>query len=629
VPWQQFSTSHVLRNGLYSLRLLSDGTVNLQWDDTTAYWSRGTLSSSNNRPLTSPTLELQSTGILSVLDPTLTSRGAIIAYSNDYNQGSDILRFLRLDGDGNLRMYGSARGSGIQTVIWVAVEDQCRVFGYCGNMGICSYSGKNPICRCPSQNFELVDPKDSRKGCKRKVETQDCPGNLTMLTMEHTLFLTFPPQSIFAVEGSEVFFVAISSCRMSCLISPICDASTILSDGMGMCYYKKPGFISGYSNPALPSTSYFKVCSPAVPNASPSMRSDGWRMHSWAVALVVIGTVLGLIALEVSLWWWCCRSSPKFGGLSAKYALLEYASCAPVQFSYKELRLLTKGFEEKLGTGGIGAVYRGILADKTVVAVKRLDGIEEGERQFRMAVSTISCTHHLNLVRLIGFCCERSHRLVVYEFMQNRSLDKFLFRTDHPGRLLNWESRFKIALGTARGITYLHDECPDCIVHCDIKPENILLDENFSAKVSDFGLAKLKTLKDRTDYLAPEWLQANLPMTSKSDVYSYGMVLLEIVSGKRHMEVSAETNWKMLSGWAYKEFEKGNVMGIVDRRLAQTQARQGVDVEQVMRAIQVSFWCIQEPPSQRPRMGEVVHMLEGITEIHRPPHPKGRPSTLC
>jgi hypothetical protein len=181
VPWQKFSTRHVLRNGLYSFRLLSNGNVNLKWNDSTAYWSQGTLNSSNNTNLTSPTLGLQSTGILSVSDPTLT-RGDIMAYSNDYNQPGEIFRFLRLDSDGNLRMYGSDKGSGIQTVRWVAVEDQCRVFGYCGNMGICSYSGKNPICRCPSQNFELVDPEDSRKGCKRKVETEDCAGNLTMLT---------------------------------------------------------------------------------------------------------------------------------------------------------------------------------------------------------------------------------------------------------------------------------------------------------------------------------------------------------------------------------------------------------------------------------------------------------------
>jgi serine/threonine protein kinase len=261
--------------------------------------------------------------------------------------------------------------------------------------------------------------------------------------------------------------------------------------------------------------------------------------------------------------------------------------------------------------------------------VKQLEGIEQGEKQFRMEVATISSTHHLNLVRLIGFCSEGRHRLLVYEFMKNGSLDNFLFTTEEQsGRLLNWEQRFNIALGTAKGITYLHEECRDCIVHCDIKPENILLDENYKAKVSDFGLAKLINAKDhryRTltsvrgtrGYLAPEWL-ANLPITSKSDIYSYGMVLLEIVSGRRNFEVSAVTNRKKFSVWAHEEFEKGNVNAILDQRLTD----QDVDMEQVTRAIQVSFWCIQEQPSQRPMMGKVVQMLEGIAEIERPPAPK-------
>jgi serine/threonine protein kinase len=400
-----------------------------------------------------------------------------------------------------------------------------------------------------------------------------------------------------------------------------------------MCYLKNSDFISGYQNPVLPSTSYVKVCGQAQPNPPPGLqiaeKSKSSSLRVWVVLVVVVITLLGLIAVEGGLWWWCCRNSPKFGSLSAQYALLEYASGAPVQFSYKELQRSTKQFKEKLGAGGFGAVYKGVLANRTVVAVKQLEGIEQGEKQFRMEVATISSTHHLNLVRLIGFCSEGRHRLLVYEFMKNGSLDNFLFTTEEqPGRLLNWEQRFNIALGTARGITYLHEECRDCIVHCDIKPENILLDENYNAKVSDFGLAKLISPRDhryRTltsvrgtrGYLAPEWL-ANLPITSKSDIYGYGMVLLEIVSGRRNFEVSAETDRKKFSAWAYEEFEKSNVTAILDQRLTD----QDVDMQQVTRAIQVSFWCIQDQPSQRPKMGKVVQMLEGISEIENPPAPK-------
>ncbi|CAL5387590.1 unnamed protein product [Camellia sinensis] len=627
LPNQNFTSSQKLESGLYSFRLLSSGNLTLRWNDSIEYWNSG-VNSSTNINFTSPILRLQTIGLLSVTDPS-SSAPVIMDYGSDYAEGTDILRFLKLDSDGNLRIYSSPKGSGPNpTERWAAVSDQCQVFGYCGDLGICSYNDTSPICICPSENFVPIDPNDSRKGCKRKVEIQNCPGSATMLELDHATFLTYPPELV-----SQVFFVGISACRLNCLVSGSCIASTSLSDGTGLCYLKVPEFISGYQSPALPSISYLKVCGPIVPNPSASSlgngKGNGWKLHAWIVAVVVIVTILCLVTLEGGLWWWCCRNSPKFGSLSAQYALLEYASGAPVQFSYKELQRATKGFKEKLGAGGFGAVYRGVLANKTIVAVKQLEGIEQGEKQFRMEVATISSTHHLNLVRLIGFCSEGRHRLLVYEFMKNGSLDNFLFTTEQQSeKFLNWEYRFKIALGTARGITYLHEECRDCIVHCDIKPENILLDENYNAKVSDFGLAKLINPKDhryRTltsvrgtrGYLAPEWI-ANLPITSKSDIYSYGMVLLEVVSGRRNFEVSPETNGKKFSIWAYDEFEKGNVKGVVDKRLVDHE----MDMEQVIRAIQVSFWCIQEQPSQRPMMGKVVQMLEGITEIEKPPAPK-------
>ena len=629
VPNQTLRVDQVLRSGSYSFRFLSSGNLTLKWNDSVEYWNQG--NTSINANLTSPTLGLQPTGILSIFSAAFTSGPHVVAYSSDYGDVGTRLRFLKLDEDGNFKMYSTDIGSKTANMVWSALTDQCEVFGYCGNMGICSYneSSSSPICDCPSENFEPVDVNDSRQGCKRKAEIDSCPGNATMLEIDHAKFLTYEPEL-----SSQIYFMGISGCRSNCLSQgSACIASTSLSDGTGQCYLKRPGFISGYRNPALPSTSYVKVCGPALPNPPPGVltveKSRSGRFRFWVVCVAVAITLLGLIALESGLWWWCCRNSPKFDSLSAQYALLEYASGAPVQFSYKELQRSTKEFKEKLGAGGFGAVYKGVLANKEVVAVKQLEGIEQGEKQFRMEVATISSTHHLNLVRLIGFCSEGRHRLLVYEFMKNGSLDNFLFTTEEQsGRLLNWEQRFNIALGTAKGITYLHEECRDCIVHCDIKPENILLDENYKAKVSDFGLAKLINAKDhryRTltsvrgtrGYLAPEWL-ANLPITSKSDIYSYGMVLLEIVSGRRNFEVSAVTNRKKFSVWAHEEFEKGNVNAILDQRLTD----QDVDMEQVTRAIQVSFWCIQEQPSQRPMMGKVVQMLEGIAEIERPPAPK-------
>uniref|UniRef100_A0A2P2JY89 Receptor-like serine/threonine-protein kinase n=1 Tax=Rhizophora mucronata TaxID=61149 RepID=A0A2P2JY89_RHIMU len=618
VPSQRFETKQVLRSGVYSFSLLDSGNLTLTWNDSVVFWNHDFTSSN----FTSPFLQLQQNGILSLSDSN--SNGTqIVAYSNDYGEETNALRFLKLDSDGNFRMYSSSRGSGTTGITWSALADSCQVYGYCGNMGICSYVGSDPVCGCPSENFEPIDVNDRNKGCKRKVKLGDCAGNIAMVELKNTKFLTFQDQQV---------ILGITACRSNCLTSSPCIASSSLADGTGYCYLKTSDFVSGYQSPVLPGTSYVKVCAPAQPNPSPSTQFGGkrnCRRQVWAVGSSMMSIIIGLVALVGSCWWWSYRKGPRGVGMWAQYTLVDYASGAPVQFSYKELQRATKGFKEKLGVGGFGAVYRGVLGNGTVVAVKQLEGIEQGEKQFRMEVATISSTHHLNLVRLIGFCSEGRHRLLVYEFMKNGSLQNFLYTTEEqPGYLLNWLDRFNIALGTARGITYLHEECCQCIVHCDIKPENILLDENYNPKVSDFGLAKLVNPKGRRHrslrsvrgtrgYLAPEWL-SNLPITSKSDVYSYGMVLLEIVSGRRNFEVTAETDQTKFSLWAYENFEKGNLEAIVDKRLAD----QATVMDQVIRAIQVSFWCIQEHPSQRPTMGKVVQMLEGVRNIPRPPAPK-------
>lgn len=627
LPDQNFTAGNVLRCGLYSFHLLNSGNITLKWNNSVEYYSSSGINKTGRLNVSSPSLAMQSVGIFSLFDPLLSSP-IVMAQGSVYGDVSDnTLVFVKLDCDGNMRMYTSSAsdGSGSKIMRWTAVSDQCMVFGFCGSFGVCRYDEMdvNPICGCPSKNFDLIDSNDGRKGCKMRGDIRSCQA--TMLPLNNTLFLTYPPEI-----DTDYFTGNIRACRSNCLVDSNCMASSCMADGTGVYYMKRSEFISGYQSPILTSTSYVKVCDPALPNPPISSRNDKRKSAVLKIAVIVLASSLLIVFLVGGYTWLNCRHKPSYDSLASEYSFSDYASGVPVQFSYKKLQQATKGFKEKLGEGGFGSVYRGVLLNKMVVAVKQLEGIGQGEKQFRMEVATISSTHHLNLVRLVGFCSEGKHRLLVYEFMKNGSLDSFLFpslESSSDEKALNWACRYSIALGTAKGITYLHEECRDCILHCDIKPENILLDENYNARISDFGLARLLNLNDHRHrslitvrgtrgYLCPEWI-ANLPITSKADVYSYGMVLLEIVSGRRNFEVSHESSNRRFSLWAYEEFEKGNVGAVLDRRLLEHD----IDIVQAMRLIQVSFWCIQEHPSIRPTMGKVVQMLEGIADIHKPPPP--------
>ncbi|KAG6717172.1 hypothetical protein I3842_04G084800 [Carya illinoinensis] len=281
-------------------------------------------------------------------------------------------------------------------------------------------------------------------------------------------------------------------------------------------------------------------------------------------------------------------------------------------------------FKEEIGKGSFGAVYKGALYKaKRLVAVKRLEKlIEDGEREFRAEMRAIGRTHHRNLVRLLGYCAEGSKRLLVYEYMSNGSLADLLFRA--PMRP-NWNQRVRIAQDVARGILYLHEECEAPIIHCDIKPHNILMDEFWTAKISDFGLAKFLMLdQTRTftgvrgtrGYLAPEW-QKNTPISVKADVYSYGIVLFEILCCRRNIELGISSDDEMiLSDWIYQCFLAGELEKIVKW--------EEVDKTTLENMIKAGLWCIQDELALRPSMKSVLLMLEGITDVSVPPCPTAR-----
>ncbi|KAG9142930.1 hypothetical protein Leryth_006206 [Lithospermum erythrorhizon] len=273
-------------------------------------------------------------------------------------------------------------------------------------------------------------------------------------------------------------------------------------------------------------------------------------------------------------------------------------------FTFIELDKATNGFKEELGRGAFGVVFKGVIPFGFTLAVKKLDSVaKDTEREFRTEVNVIGQTHHKNLVRLIGFCDEGQNRLLVYEYMRNGTLASFLFGDHRP----SWSQRMKIAQGVARGLSYLHEECSTQIIHCDIKPQNLLLDEYYNARISDFGLAKLLKLnQSRTNtgirgtkgYVAPEWFK-NTQISTKVDVFSFGVVLFETITCRRNlndMEVGGEDEFFVLTDW-------------------------GWDQNTLERYVMIGLWCIQENASSRPTMRTVSQMLEGIVEVTSPPCP--------
>ncbi|KAL5549442.1 hypothetical protein UlMin_004673 [Ulmus minor] len=296
----------------------------------------------------------------------------------------------------------------------------------------------------------------------------------------------------------------------------------------------------------------------------------------------------------------------------------------PLRFTSQQLRMATNNFTNFLGSGGFGTVYRGIFSNGTIVAVKILYGNSDKriEEQFMAEVGTIGRVHHFNLVRLYGFCFERNLRALVYELMGNGSLDRFLFSEE---KMLGFEKLHEIAVGTAGGIAYLHEECQQRIIHYDIKPGNILLDSNFSPKVADFGLAKLINRENThvtmtggrgtPGYAAPElWMP--FPITHKCDVYSYGMLLFEIVGRRRNLDVSRAESQEWFPRWVWKKIEVGELgdlmicCGIEEK-----------DKEIAERMVKVALLCVQYSPQLRPMMSIVVKMLEGAVEIPNPSNP--------
>ncbi|XP_071742371.1 inactive protein kinase SELMODRAFT_444075-like [Rutidosis leptorrhynchoides] len=287
----------------------------------------------------------------------------------------------------------------------------------------------------------------------------------------------------------------------------------------------------------------------------------------------------------------------------------------PKWFSFSELEDATDGFSKTnyLAEGGYGSVHRGVLKDGRMVAVKQHKvASTQGDNEFFSEVEVLSCAQHRNVVMLIGFCVEDGRRLLVYEYICNGSLDSHLYGCDHG--VLEWSARQKIAIGAARGLRYLHEECRvGCIVHRDMRPNNILLTHDFEALVGDFGLARWQPdgetgvetrIIGTFGYLAPEYAQTG-EITEKADVYSFGVVLVELITGRKAVDINRPKGQQYLTEWVRPLLEENAITELIDPRLKDSYSESAVQCMS-----QCASLCIRRDPYSRPRMSQVLMMLE-------------------
>ncbi|KAJ8747776.1 hypothetical protein K2173_014455 [Erythroxylum novogranatense] len=580
--------------GRFQLKLQEDGnlvlaTINLPSTHANEpYYASGTYGESNK---SSPGYQLvfNSSGYLYVLERTAR-------HTNFYHRVS-----INFDGVFT-QYYYPKRSTGDQnwTPLWSQPDDICirnRVTtgsGTCGYNSICTLQpNKRPSCKCPD-GYSLLDPNDSYGACKpnyTQICGEDEGGPVENLYDFVELTNRDWPEADYALlqPFNE------EECRQSCLHDCMCAVAIFRSGDMSLIKVR-----IGNVNPRNPT-------------------NDQILIGSVLLGCSAFFNFLMLSALCLGFFFIYRRKSTK----------------APYQsnivetnlrcFTYNELLESTDGFKEELGRGAFGVVYKGALriGSGVLVAVKKLHHVLQGDgiKEFMTEVNVIGQTHHKNLVRLLGFCDDGEQHLLVYEYLSNGTLSSFLFGDTRP----SWSKRIPIVFGIARGLLYLHEECSTQIIHCDIKPQNILLDDYYNARISDFGLAKLlvfnqsqtlTAIRGTKGYVAPEWFR-NLPVTVKVDVYSFGVLLLEIICCRRSVDPKESIPEKaILTDWAYDCYCDGGLDALVEYEPEALKDR-----ARLKRFVMVAIWCIQEDPSLRPNMRQVTQMLEGVCEVPTPPCP--------
>ncbi|KAL3528000.1 hypothetical protein ACH5RR_012656 [Cinchona calisaya] len=595
--------------GIFGLEMQADGNL-VQYPVGTPdaafpyYWTSRTEGQGPNA-----TLNLEDDGHLYLL----VTNGTVVNLTVGGHPKNRTIYLARIDVHGIFGLYSHSLDRGNWSTIWEPTN-KCDPKGLCGVNSFCILMDKVADCRC-LPGFDFVNQGNWTTGCERNFTVESCKskaGNVTydMRSWDNMQWENNPYEVLEATRQED--------CKKACFEDCNCEAALFRDRE---CRKQKLPLRFGKSTTDSTIT-FVKVgilvsYTQGVPSNLPKINKEV------RVDVLVIGitlTTFGVLMFVLTGVYAHRNRLRAYKNISEDVNVEYIENVAPRAFTFAELEQATNDFREELGRGAFGAVYKGILPNsQKVVAVKKLEKmLEEGETEFQNEILAIGKTHHRNLVRLLGYCIHGPNRLLVYEYMSNGSLADIIFT---PEKKLNWDYRIEIASQIARGILYLHEECEIPIIHCDIKLQNLLMDEKRCTKISDFGLAKLlkhdqtKTytgIRGTKGYVAPEW-HRKLPVTVKVDVYSFGIVLLEIICCRKNIDWSLTEDQAVLEEWVYDCFEAKELHKLVND--------EEVDMSKLERVIKIAIWCIQDEPAIRPSMKKVLLMLEGTVDIPVPPCP--------
>ncbi|XP_074272125.1 G-type lectin S-receptor-like serine/threonine-protein kinase At1g11330 isoform X2 [Silene latifolia] len=590
------------------------------WDDDRPYWRNG------------PWIGNLFVGVKSALSITTDNAGEVYFGFTLSNQSAQWLQHVHfvVNCNGSLVQRDWDNSSGKWETVWYSQQSECDFYGKCGPFGSCNATN-SPICGC----LRGFVPKNSTEwnkgnwtgGCVRKTLLQCDTVGVKTDGFWKLANLKVPDNAQWVSAASE------DECSSQCIGDCSCLAFGYYPSIGCMTWNDSLIDIEEYSDNRGHDLSIRLASSDQGVSTQQQKHhpSVSWKSGRWIVIAVVLLVVVSITFILRIKWF-----RRKYGTRITQQAKImfkrdkTYIQIGDLpMFDLEKLVTATNDFHEsnKLGRGGFGTVYKGKLENGEDVAVKRLSKLSgQGLEEFMTEVLVISKLQHRNLVRLLGCCVKGEEKLLVYEYMPNKSLDALLFDRLYQ-ELLGWKTRFSIIQGISRGLLYLHRDSRLKIIHRDLKASNILLDDKLNPKISDFGMAKIfGGSEDQVDtnrvvgtfgYMSPEYATKGR-FSEKSDIYSYGVLLLEIVSGRRNTSFRNEESLSLLAH-AWKLWNEDDILSLIDPLVLESGFQ-----DEILRCIQVALLCVQELPEDRPNISMVISMIDTdfcISVLPRPTQP--------